>query len=251
MADKCFFGISILASWLRQLEICSWIRRNCTSYHGLLSGCDVSLSGFKNTTKIFVIKFNDWKTNLFIQLPIIWFSQGSGGGDEVYNDLCLLPKNVITQHFYRIWFVWLVFLAIASAAMLIVRLAIIFDAKTRQMILRYVYHGKKESTVCMYIANYNIVQTIYSGYRVDYIKVAFVQLSSNLSFFRTTSLLIAVMVIGWCWLGSWTTFLTFWGLLSSKFSTRNCKEKCHRFLIVFPYHQKNIKSFSIISFPIS
>ena len=86
----------------------------------------------------------------------------------------------------------MVFLAIASAAMLIVRLAIIFDAKTRQMILRYVYHGKKESTVCMYIANYNIVQTIY----YHYIKVAFVQLSSNLSFSRTTSLLIAVMVIG-------------------------------------------------------
>ena len=80
--------------------------------------------------------------------------------------------------------------------MLIVRLAIIFDAKTRQMILRYVYHGKKESTVCMFIANYNNVQTIYSGYRVAYIKVAFVQLSSYLSFFQNN-------IIAHCGYGDW------------------------------------------------
>jgi len=72
--------------------------------------------------------------------------QGSGGGLTEFTDSCLLPKNVITQQFYRIWFFWLVFLAIVTCVMMIIRLAIIFDAKTRQVILRHRYNGRKEST---------------------------------------------------------------------------------------------------------
>ena len=80
-------------------------------------------------------------------LILILCRTGTGGGDEVYNDLCLLPKNVITQHFYRIWFMWLVGLTIITAAMLITRVAIIFDPTTRKRLLRYVYDGKPGTTV--------------------------------------------------------------------------------------------------------
>ena len=75
------------------------------------------------------------------------FSTGTGGGPNEYHDFCLLPKNVITQKFYSFWFMWIVGLVIISTLMLIVRFAIIFDKKTRKIILYKWYEGKAETGV--------------------------------------------------------------------------------------------------------
>ena len=83
------------------------------------------------------------------------FSTGTGGGPNVYHDLCLLPKNVITQKFYSFWFMWIVGLVIISALMLIVRFAIIFDKKTRKIILYKWYEGKAETGVSVLNYAYN------------------------------------------------------------------------------------------------
>ena len=140
-------------------------------------------------------------------------------------DSCLLPKNVITQQFYRIWFFWLVFLAIVTCVMMIIRLAIIFDAKTRQLILRHRYNGKKESTVSLFVSYLNVlclfvakVKKIEQKKHVNY--------WSNKFTYRKTSLPIVVMVIGWCWVVSWTIFLMCLDLHLLKFWIKNCKEKC-------------------------
>ena len=73
----------------------------------------------------------------------------------MYNDLCLLPKNVITQKFYSFWFMWIVGLVIISTLMLIVRFAIIFDKKTRKIILYKWYEGKAETGVSVLNYAYN------------------------------------------------------------------------------------------------
>ena len=55
---------------------------------------------------------------------------------------------------------WLVGLTIVTAMMIILRIAIIFDATTRKRLLRYVYGGKPGTTVSIYrslgIYNLNI-----------------------------------------------------------------------------------------------
>ena len=87
-------------------------------------------------------------TKQLISLSILQsFSTGTGGGPNVYHDLCLLPKNVITQKFYSFWFMWIVGLVIISTLMLIVRFAIVFDKKTRKIILYKWYEGKAETGV--------------------------------------------------------------------------------------------------------
>ena len=53
---------------------------------------------------------------------------------------------------------WLVGLTIVTAMMIILRIAIIFDATTRKRLLRYVYGGKPGTTVSIYrsVDNYNL-----------------------------------------------------------------------------------------------
>ena len=160
-------------------------------------------------------------------LWFIVFRQGSAGGETTFNDICLLPKNIIIQHFYRIWFVWLIFLAIVTSVMMIIRLAIIFDAKTRDLILRHRYNGKKESTVNICDVYY-IIFFRYSGSEICYTLI-----NDTIKTFisRRILLLIVDLVTGWCWLVSWTTFPMCLDRLSSKFWTKNYKEKCLRTLL--------------------
>lgn len=104
------------------------------------------------------------------------FSTGTGGGPNVYNDLCLLPKNVITQKFYSFWFMWIVGLVIISALMLIVRFAIIFDKKTRKIILYKWYEGKAETGVSVlnYAYNKDISKFNANSNGADNIKCIFI-----------------------------------------------------------------------------
>ena len=67
---------------------------------------------------------------------------GSGGGENTYNNLCVLPPNMLNQKFYSIWFIWLTALMIVSAVMLVLRLAIIFSSEIREIMLNLVYSVK-------------------------------------------------------------------------------------------------------------
>lgn len=67
---------------------------------------------------------------------------GTGGSDETYNNLCVLPPNMLNQKFFSIWFVWLTALILISAVMLVIRLAITFSAEIRELMLNLVYSVK-------------------------------------------------------------------------------------------------------------
>ena len=94
----------------------------------------------------------------------------------MYNDFCLLPKNVITQKFYSFWFMWIVGLVIISTLMLIVRFAIIFDKKTRKIILYKWYEGKAETGVSVlnYAYNKDISKFNANSNGADNIKCIFI-----------------------------------------------------------------------------
>jgi len=65
--------------------------------------------------------------------------QGTGGKPQVYNNLCVLPPNMLNQKFFSIWFVWLTALIIISAIMLVLRIAIVFSSEIRELMLNMVY----------------------------------------------------------------------------------------------------------------
>jgi hypothetical protein len=64
---------------------------------------------------------------------------GAGGGKNEYNNLCVLPPNMLNQKFFSIWFVWLTALIIISAIMLVLRIAIVFSSEIRELMLNMVY----------------------------------------------------------------------------------------------------------------
>ena len=122
---------------------------------------------------------------------------------------------------------WLIFLAIVTTVMMIIRLAIIFDAKTRDLILRHRYNGKKESTVNICDVYY-IIFFRNSGSEICYTLLNdYLQISIS----RRILLLNVDLVTGWCWLVSWTTFPMCLDHLSSKFWTKSRKEKCLKTLL--------------------
>jgi len=65
--------------------------------------------------------------------------QGTGGDQQTYNNLCVLPPNMLNQKFFSIWFVWLTALIIISAIMLVLRIAIVFSSEIRELMLNMVY----------------------------------------------------------------------------------------------------------------
>jgi len=69
---------------------------------------------------------------------------GQGGGKNEYNNLCVLPPNMLNQKFFSIWFVWLTALIIISAIMLVLRIAIVFSSEIRELMLNLVYQIKIE-----------------------------------------------------------------------------------------------------------
>ena len=81
-------------------------------------------------------------TNLCITMFQFLIRTGSGGGENTYNNLCVLPPNMLNQKFYSIWFIWLTALMIVSAVMLVLRLAIIFSSEIREIMLNLVYSVK-------------------------------------------------------------------------------------------------------------
>jgi len=68
--------------------------------------------------------------------------QGFAGGTNTYNNLCVLPPNMLNQKFFSIWFVWLTALIIISAIMLVLRIAIVFSSEIRELMLSMVYGVK-------------------------------------------------------------------------------------------------------------
>ena len=70
---------------------------------------------------------------------IVFNRTGLGGGPETYNNLCVLPPNMLNQKFFSIWFVWLTALIIVSAVMLVLRVAIVFSSEIRELMLNLVY----------------------------------------------------------------------------------------------------------------
>ena len=67
----------------------------------------------------------------------------------MFNNICILPKNVITQKFYSAWFMWVVGLIIVTAVMIILRVAILFSPGVRKTMLIYMYGGNSKTTVSM------------------------------------------------------------------------------------------------------
>ena len=71
--------------------------------------------------------------------------QGSGGGEQKYHNLCVLPPNMLNQKFFSIWFVWLTALIIISAIMIVLRIAIVFSSEIRELMLNMVYQIRIEN----------------------------------------------------------------------------------------------------------
>ena len=78
-------------------------------------------------------------------------SKGTGGGDEYYHDLCVLPKDVVAQKFYSFWFMWLAFLVVMSTGMLILRFSIVFFSGHRELMMNYGYGIKTKNVVSNHI----------------------------------------------------------------------------------------------------
>ena len=72
-------------------------------------------------------------------MDFLQFRQGTGGDQQTYNNLCVLPPNMLNQKFFSIWFVWLTALIIISAIMLVLRIAIVFSSEIRELMLNMVY----------------------------------------------------------------------------------------------------------------
>ena len=77
--------------------------------------------------------------NMIIIKKFLLFRQGTGGDPQVYNNLCVLPPNMLNQKFFSIWFVWLTALIIISAIMLVLRIAIVFSSEIRELMSNMVY----------------------------------------------------------------------------------------------------------------
>lgn len=100
---------------------------------------DFFLSGHFKSVGFNGLFLNEHESVMPIVASCVFSITGTSGGQEVYNNLCVLPPNMLNQKFFSIWFLWLTALIIVSAVMLVLRVAIVFSSEIRELMLNLVY----------------------------------------------------------------------------------------------------------------